>query len=435
MTPRPVVRVHEWTTTTLDTSGVGVLLRDVLLSDEDHTLLCELRNRTGIRITELRTGLEIRVKAHVGTVSLSRFHLVIMPKLRIDSLMRMVAYAFNLSDLQVADTRTSYATDDHGLVDLLGLALLHTAERIARGGMLPNYETRNEDLATPRGRLDIRHIATHSRGATLRCTYDELTFDHSLNQQLAAGLRLASRVMQSVDLGLDLARAADRFFGDVTRVALDADLLRGMLDSLDRRSSHYHTTLSLIALINEGARIGDHAAVGATPLSSFTLNMNLVFERFLGRYLDEKSAGDIDVFSQKGEKDVFTYLENASGWKNPNIRPDFVVRQRGKVIGVADAKYKNRFDHPPTTAELYQLAAYGLSYPMPEPREVLLLHPLATGELDRGAMVLFAPPAANQQVRIRLVGVPIDRILDGTAKGWWPWKAGAVSGQSGGGSW
>jgi hypothetical protein len=61
---------------------------------------------------------------------------------------------------------------------------------------------------------------------------------------------------------------------------------------------------------------------------------------------------------------------------------------------------------------------------MPEPREVLLLHPLARGEFERATTLLFAPAAAGQQVRIRLVGVPVDDILDGTVTRWWPLPAG-----------
>lgn len=156
------------------------------------------------------------------------------------------------------------------------------------------------------------------------------------------------------------------------------------------------------------------------PLSSFTLNMNMVFERFLGRYLAENGPDDIRISAQDVRSDVFSYLENAGGWNQPTIRPDFVFRQRRRVIAVADAKYKNRHEHPPSSAELYQLTAYGLAYAMPEPREVLLLHPLASGELERATTLLFAPSAANQQVRIRLVGVPVDGLLDGTVARWWP---------------
>jgi 5-methylcytosine-specific restriction enzyme subunit McrC len=425
MIPPPVLKVREWSTTTPDTSGGGALLRDVQLSRADRALIAELDGRASLRFTELRSGLSVSVGPHVGTVNLTSIRLVILPKLRLDNLMRMVAYAFDLSDLLITETRTTYESADHGLIDLLGISLLRAVERIVRGGLLSTYQSRNEDLSTPRGRLDLRHIATHPRRATLRCTYDDLTVDHELNQVLAAGLRLAASVMESRDLRLDLARAADRFFGDLERRPLSGDWLEAMLSGLDRRSSHYRTALTLVALIHHGARLGQHIEAGSMPLSSFMLNMNMVFERFLGRYLSDHSPDDVRIGIQDVRSDVFTYLENGGGWNQPTIRPDFVFRRRKQVVAVADAKYKNRHENPPSSAELYQLTTYGLAYAMPEPREVLLLHPLARGESDRATTLLFAPSAAGQHVRIRLVGVPVDDLLDGTVKRWWPLAAAA----------
>lgn len=208
--------------------------------------------------------------------------------------------------------------------------------------------------------------------------------------------------------------------GDLTRLTLDTDIMRSVIDQIDRRSSHYRTALTLVALIHQGAHLGEHAVGGDLPLSSFMLDMNLVFERFLGRYLSEHAPDDIRVSTQEVQSDVFSYLENAGGWKRPTIRPDFVFRSRRGVIAVADAKYKDRHEHPPAASELYQLTTYGLAYAMPEPREVLLLHPLATGATERATRLLFAPSAASQQVHIRLVGVPIDGLLDGSVQHWWP---------------
>ncbi len=420
MMTRPTIRIREWSKLGPEATGDGALLRGLRLTAEDQDLLAELEGRSSLRFTELREGLSISVGPHIGTVSLTGLRIVIMPKIRIDNLMRLVAYAFDLSDLTVTETRTQYAAGGEGLIDLLGVSLLRSVERVARGGLLPDYQSKAEDLATPRGRLDMRHIATHSRCATLRCIYDDLTTDHRFNQVLAAGLRLASRVMQSDDLRLDLARAADRIFGDLTRIQLDADTLRGVLEDLDRRSSHYQTALTLVALIQQGARLGEHQKVGEMPLSSFTLNMNMVFERFLGRYFRETAPADVRVSEQDVRSDVFSYLENAGGWNRPTIRPDFVFRRRRKVVAVADAKYKNRHEHPPSSADLYQLTAYGLSYNMAEPREVLLLHPLSPGDPESATSLLFAPSAAKQQVRIRLVGVPVDGLLDGSVRRWWP---------------
>lgn len=421
MTCLRTLQIREWSTVTSDDPDpTGSQLRGLRLTDADRELLAELKGRATLKITELRSGLAISVKQHIGTVNLSCLRLVVMPKIRIDNLMRMVAYAFDFSDLLVTEIPTTYRTAEHGLIDLLGLSLLRAVERIARGGLLPNYQVRNEDLSTPRGRLDMRHISTHPRRATLRCTYDDLTVDHALNQLLAAGLRFAAAVMQSADIRLGLARAADRFFGDLTRVPLDAAGLRAAIDRLDRRSSHYQPALTLVALIHQGTRLGKHADAGAMPLTSFMLDMNKVFERFLGRYFRENAPQDVRIATQESHSDVFRFLENSPDWRKPRIQPDFIFRRRGEVIAVADAKYKNRSEHRPNSAELYQLTTYGLALPMPEPREVLLLHPLASGDLDHATTLIFAPPGATQQALIRLVGVPVDRLIEGTPTPWWP---------------
>ncbi len=420
MTSAPSLHVREWSTTTPDTPDGGALLRGVRLTDADRTLLAELEPRSSVRMTELRTGLSVSVGPHVGTVNLSSLRLVILPKIRIVNLMRMVDYAFDLSDLAFTDSPAMYDDGDRGLVDLLGVSLLREVERVVRGGLLPTYQARTEDLPTLRGRLDMRHFATRAQRTTLRCTYDDLTPDHALNQVLAAGLRLAATLMESRDLRLELSRSADRMFGDLARRTLSTAWLNSVIAGLDRRSSHYRRALTLVRLLYHGARLGEHAHAGAMPLSSFTLNMNVLFERFLARYLAEEGPGDVRVFTQEVRSDVFGYVENVRGWKEPAIRPDFVFRRQRQVVAIADAKYKNRHEHPPTSAELYQLTTYGLAYDMVEPREVLLLHPLARGEVERPTTLHFAPASSRQHVRIRLVGVPVDDLLDGRVHRWWP---------------
>lgn len=237
---------------------------------------------------------------------------------------------------------------------------------------------------------------------------------------LAAGLRHASLVVESRDLSLELARAADRFFGDLRRIRLDDLHLYEFLRSLDRRSRHYQTALGLVALLYHGSRLGEHAVVGPERLSSFLLDMNVLFERFLSRWLMEHSPADVSVVAQEVKGDVFTYLENPGNWRRPTIRPDLIFRRQGEVVAIGDAKYKDRLVHPPTTAELYQLTTYGLSYDMPTSREVILFHPIVTGAVPPHGLLLFAPVEARQQVRIRLVGVPVDEMMTDEAKEWWP---------------
>lgn len=419
----PTLQVREWSRTAPGLSGQEVLLRGLTLTEADRELLDELARRTSLRVEELRQGLLIEVGPHIGTVTLNGLRIVIMPKLRLDSLMRMVAYAFDLSDLALTHTRSDYTPASHGLLDLLGLSLLRTVERIARGGLLPRYRQMEEELGSPRGRISMHHLATRPGKACLRCTFDDLTADHLLNQVLAAGLRLGAKVMENAGLCLDLARAADRLLAGVTRLPLNAESLNAARRSVDRRSSHYQTALALVALIFQGSYLGEHVRAGEMPLSGFLLNMNQVFERFLARHLQEQAPAGMRIISQDVRTDVFAYLENPSDWKHPTIRPDLVFQQGDKTIALGDAKYRNRLERPPGTAELYQLTTYGLSYPMAEPREVILFYPLGSDQMERPAQLLFAPDAARERIRIRLVGVPIEEIVSGRCPDWWPVKS------------
>ncbi len=377
-----------------------------------------LQRHTSLRVEELRQGLLLEIGPHIGSLTLSGLRLIILPKLRLDSVMAMVAYAFTLSDLVLTDRPVDYDPVAHGLVDLLGFTLLRAVGRIARGGLLSRYQERREELASPRGRIDLRHTASRPRQPVLCCRFHELTSDHLLNQVLAAGLRLAAAVVQSASLRTAVLQAAERLFADQQRLPLTAAVLAAAERALDRRSRYYQTALTLVALLFQGSRPGAPTPAGKLPLAGFLLDMNRLFERFLTRYLREHAPPGIEVISQETRSDVFAYLENPAGWKQPTLRPDLVFRRQGRTVAIGDAKYRDHQKQPPDTVELYQLVTYGLAYVMPEPRQVFLFYPLESGEVERPAQLLFAPDGTADKVHIRLVGVPVDALLSGER--WWP---------------
>lgn len=378
-----------------------------------------LARRTSLRVAEWRQGLGVEVGPHVGNVALSSLRIVIRPKMRLDTLMAMIAYAFRLSDLALCGPVDGHGPTEQGFVDLLGLALLQAAESIARGGLLAKYRRQSEDLAAPRGRIDMRHTATRPQHGRLRCRLTELTADHVLNRVLAEGLRLAAKHVHSPELRRDLVRSADCLFPARRLKRLDSRVLAEAKACIDRRSSHYEAAMRLIALFLQGSHLGSHTDTAALPLNGFLLDMNRLFEAFLGRYLLEQAPDDLEVITQHSRDDVFAYAHNPYGWRSPRVRPDLVFRQRGQVIAVGDAKYRNHCEQPPSTVELYQLITYGLAYPMAEPRKVYLFFPLQAGAETLPAQLLFMP-GGEERVRIALVGVPVDAILSRRCSGWWP---------------
>lgn len=384
----------------------------------DREFLGALRQRTSLRVEELRQGLLIEVGPHIGSLTLSGLRLIVFPKLRLDTLMAMVRYTFNLSDLVLTDRPVDYDLTVHGLVDLLGFTLLRAVERVARGGLLSRYQERGEELSSPRGRIDMQYAVSRPRQPVLRCHFHELTTDHLLNQVLAAGLRLAAAVVQSVALRTELLQAAEHLFVDQQGLPLTAAVIAAAHRALDRRSSYYRTALTLVALLFQGSHPGMPRSAGELPLAGFLLDMNRLLERFLTRYLQEHAPPGMEVISQETRSDVFAYLENPAGWKQPMLRPDLVFRRQGRTVAIGDVKYRNHREQPPDTTELYQLLTYGLAYAMPKLRQVFLFYPVESGEVERPAQLSFTPDGVEGKVHIRLVGVPVDALLMG--KRWWP---------------
>lgn len=420
MSDPATIRLHEWSTVGPDDPVQGRHLRSLRLDDErDRMLVEELRARGQLYVEALRSGWRLRSRSSVGTITLGGTRVVILPKIPIEHLVRLLAAAFDLSALTLTDAECQQAVEVGGLADLLGLALLQSTERIARGGLIQNYEPRVEVLGSPRGRIDMNWAARNPRRRRLRCAFDELTLDHALNQILAAGLRVASRLVVGRRLSMDLARAADRLLPNVTRRRLSLDEVMSTLVRLDRRSSHYRPVLSLIALLAQGCGLDQLDGSGSTSLPGFMVDMNRVFERFLERHLQRHAPPGVVVERQGDLSPAFAYRHNPHGWREMRPRVDLLFRRGNEVLCLGDAKYRDHGQQPPRSKEVYQLVVYGLSRAMTMPRRVLLFYP-AKPDADVPTTVLDFRAGSTDQVSVILVGVPLTRILSGAEPDWWP---------------
>lgn len=424
--------MREWSR--LDPSRAPAL-RGRALSSRDEALLAQLAERTSLRVESHRDGLHLRVGPHIGALPIAGLNVLILPKLPIAQLMRVIAYALDLAPWMHAELSATLATThDAGtdLLSVLALCYLNAAEHIWRQGLVPRYVEETDLLTSPRGRIDLRHWLTQPPSPTpqVRCHAQALSLNHDLNLALIAGLRWLAPRLTRRPLSHRLRLTADRIAAASAASSsspqptphLTKPLLDAALAAIDRRSSHYRPALQLLAwLYQSGAHATPALSEGALPVGAFLLDMNLIFERFLTRYLTAHAPPGFSIQSQQSLRDVFSYLQNPAGWQRPRVRPDLILCHHGQPVAIADAKYRDRHDHPPSTQELYQLTTYGLSYPLPAPRVVLLLHPLADATADHPSTLRFAPPAQPQSVvEIRLVGVPLSTLTDPASPPWWP---------------
>ena len=124
-----------------------------------------------------------------------------------------------------------------------------------------------------------------------------------------------------------------------------------------RLNEHYRPALRLARLVLANLTLQD--AVGETQASSFMLDMNELFERFVTERLRRALRGRLDVRDQyRSTLDVESRLK---------IRPDLVFSSQGSPRFVADIKYKLTDEaaagrHP----DYYQLLAYTTALDLPE---------------------------------------------------------------------
>ena len=125
----------------------------------------------------------------------------------------------------------------------------------------------------------------------------------------------------------------------------------------NRLNSRYEPALRLARLLLESLTLMDQW--GETVASSFMVDMNLLFERFVTDRLERTLRGRWEVKPQYG-----TRLDRAG---RVHIRPDLVFRRRRDIAFVGDLKYKmvdERWDLP--TSDQYQLLAYTTALDLPE---------------------------------------------------------------------
>ncbi len=406
------IRLTEWERAGPRSPDHGRILRGLRLDAADEATISQLESGRALGVRALISGIELQATSFVGSVALAGRRIEIVPKIGLPHLMRMVARALGLSDLQILDPHVAHKLGVAGFADLIGKALLLEVHRLARRGLVSNYVLRHEDVPSIRGRVDLRALACRPPRTTVRCLYEDFTAEHALHEALVAGLRAGAHVVADRQLSFGLAREADRLFPDVRRVPLTSHGLADAQTLLDRRSSHYKAAIRLVELIHNGHQVLEDGTGGTQALPGFLLDMNRLFERFLERELQRSAPPGFRVQGQESRPDAYRWLANPRGWRSPQIRPDIVVRSDSKVSLVGDAKYKEHDARAPSTGDLYQLTTYALAYRLAGRRPVLLFHPTVEREPTRRPTLAFGPHGDVPRVVVRLVGVPVARMLE-----------------------
>lgn len=349
------IELKEWET---------LFLRDAELSDNDARDTAQILKDKGIiEIIELKDGIFITSNSYVGRIKLGSMQINVNPKLNGMPLYQLLRFTYGLRDLKLLNI-AEHSIDNFSFFDLLIYELYVEAEDLLRRGIQRSYIQREEDLSSPRGRININKIC--AQGGLIKnklpCNYFNRGEDNILNRTLLAGLKLGLRLVLDTELKVKLQRLCSNIEEKVAEITLTRGNLQLARNSINRLTGRYAAVLEIINILYESQGIQLENSPSHIDLKGYFFDMNAFFETLVGR-LFANCNDEYTIKDQFSLHDMFIYTPgfNPCRRKSPTPRPDFALMKDGKVVKLLDAKYRDLWDKGLPREMLYQLAIYAVS--------------------------------------------------------------------------
>jgi 5-methylcytosine-specific restriction enzyme subunit McrC len=340
----------------------------------EHLSADELRQLLSSGLVNIRPlgqrQYQLLAGSNVGTAVFPSLRVLIRPKVGVKNLLFLLSYATGL--LRLRPENFPYS-EDQDLLSPMALMFDAALTEALGYGLARDYRDRRDDLATIRGRIDIGRQLAIRPGMPLpvSCRFQAYTEDSPLNRVLKAGIR---RVASISDLGGDTRRSFQAHARAFATVSQQTFSRRNLPDlRFNRLNEIWRSAGELATLILQGDSVRDQFGESLAP--SFIVDMNLLFERFIGAVISAEVEGlDLALVPQARRR-----LS-----KSIRMRPDLVIRWRGRDVAVGDAKYKELSPAGWENADLYQLLAYCVALGLP-----------------RGLLIYAGPRAPQKEVVFR----------------------------------
>lgn len=278
-----------------------------------------------------------------------------------------------------------------GVLALLAEELASQIDAVGRAGFVGGYHEAETESAYLRGRLRVRE---QIKDAAARAFPDHFHITEAVFDLDTPWNRVLKAVASDLALRSDLPTViCDRLAAAIRPLAAvpsgplaDADFDAA---ASEPRVAAYNGAVSLCRLIWEGLR----AAVPVSGQSGgFLIDLGRAFERYIVAAVGGQVAAHP---SWSADAQVGFTLGAASG-EPVTLRPDLLVRRRGVVRWVLDAKWKRPGPDP---ADLHQILAYAAV--TGSPRVALVYPGRRTARLE---LVIDGGRVRVALIRLRVVG-------------------------------
>ena len=233
-----------------------------------------------------RDHWSLRANSYCGSIRVDDLVIHIRPKIPLENLFYMLTAG--QMDMRFGSALTGYEQDD------LMPALARFYERLMadtlQRGVLKAYKQHEESLVALRGRIDIPAVI---RGggipSPIPCRFDELSIDIPENQILNA----AANILVSYPEVAPKVRQSLRRTNGILDGVSSVDRRQPPMIHLTRLNRYYQSALRMADVILHSGGFRDRE--GRLEASTFLIDMNRLFERFITEELRRRLAGRLEV--------------------------------------------------------------------------------------------------------------------------------------------
>ena len=306
--------------------------KEIRLTEEEFQIL---KNDFWPKITvyQIENGrFKITAKQFVGNRVLPKHVFIINPKILNLNFFLMLFFTYNLTpDFNRKEWKYS---KEQGFLEVIITRFLEDIERLVKRGISKDYIECEENLRYVKGRILIAQNFRKNPILKNRifCRYSDFTSDTLENRIIKFTLNCLSRTPFREEKLQRKVKQTIHFFESVSFVPISTKNFPEI--RYTRLNEHYRPIVNMCQLIIQNTTL-NFQETGEIRYSSFLIDMNALFERFLLGFL----KGKIRKFSIRGAgRGTSEYSLDIIGEIRQN--PDIMIRKDGEDVLVIDAKYK-----------------------------------------------------------------------------------------------
>ena len=244
--------------------------------DKDQLLALKKANIDVAPSPDAAGAYRLTPSSYIGALNVGELAVVIRPKIPIDRVMFLIAYAMDPKNWR--RDPFELARDDD-VLEAIALAFAHRTRQAIQRGLLQGYRREEDALHTVRGRIRFGDQISRRFGIPLpiEVAFDEFTEDIEKNRLLKTAIhRLGHTFIRSAAVRQEVRGLRPAF----TMVGLGT-YRRGSLPEVQytRLDEHYRPAVELARLIIENSSL--ELRRGEVVGAAFLIDMNKVFEEFL----------------------------------------------------------------------------------------------------------------------------------------------------------